>query len=88
MYAGEGPNYPRSTEITTSVRIITSNKGERINTMSIRFLKAEAYVDASFADHEDGKSHTGIVLIIGHVSVLCASTKQKSNRSRVGQFIR
>ncbi len=56
--------------------------------MSIRFLKAEAYVDASFADHEDGKSHTGIVLIIGHVSVLCASTKQKSNRSRVGQFIR
>jgi hypothetical protein len=57
MYAGEGPNYSRSTEVTTSE--VTK---KRVLILHISgFYKVEAYVDASFAAHEDGKSHTGKV---------------------------
>ncbi len=55
MYAGEGPNYSRSTEVTTSE--VTKKRVLILHT----FYKVEAYVDASFAAHEDGKSHTGKV---------------------------
>ena len=37
----------------------------------------EAYVDASFATHMDGKSHTGVLVKIGGVGVFFASQKQK-----------
>jgi hypothetical protein len=37
----------------------------------------EAYIDASFALHPDGKSHTGIVVLLGGVGVFYASRKQK-----------
>jgi hypothetical protein len=37
----------------------------------------EGYVDASFACHPDGKSHTGLVVMLGGCTVLCMSSKQK-----------
>jgi len=37
----------------------------------------EAYVDASFATHMDGKSHTGVLIKVGGVGVYFASRKQK-----------
>jgi hypothetical protein len=37
----------------------------------------EAYVDASFATHMDGKSHTGVLVKVGVVGVYFASRKQK-----------
>jgi len=37
----------------------------------------EAYVDASFAAHMDGKSHTGVLVKVGGVGVYFASRKQK-----------
>jgi hypothetical protein len=37
----------------------------------------EAYIDASFALHPDGKSHTGVVILLGEVGVFFASRKQK-----------
>ncbi len=40
-------------------------------------FKLEAYIDASFALHPDGKSHTGIVVMLGGVGVFFASRKQK-----------
>jgi hypothetical protein len=36
-----------------------------------------AYVDASYGVHEDGKSHTGLMLTLGGGSVLAKSSKQK-----------
>ena len=36
-------------------------------------------IDASFAVHQDYKSHTGVSLMLGHGSVLSVSTKQKIN---------
>jgi hypothetical protein len=40
-------------------------------------FKVVAYIDASFAIHNDGKSHTGVVIFVGGVAVYCASRKQK-----------
>lgn len=39
----------------------------------------EAYMDAAFAGHDDGKSHSGFVLKFGGSVVLVRSTKQKIN---------
>ena len=36
-----------------------------------------AYVDASYGVHEDGKSHTGLMLTVGGGSILAKSSKQK-----------
>jgi len=36
-------------------------------------FKVTAYIDASFAAHNDGKSHTGCVIFVGGVVVFCAS---------------
>ena len=40
-------------------------------------FKIEAYVDASFATHMDGKSHTGVIVMVGGVGVFFASGKRK-----------
>jgi hypothetical protein len=51
---------------------------ERVLTLRPRgIFKLEAYIDASFALHPDGKSHTGIVILLGGVRVFFASRKQK-----------
>jgi hypothetical protein len=41
------------------------------------FRDLEAYIDASFAVHMDGKSHLGVIVLIGGVGVLFMSRKQK-----------
>jgi hypothetical protein len=40
-------------------------------------LSVEAYIDASFATHMDGKSHSGVIVLVGGVGVLFTSKKQK-----------
>jgi hypothetical protein len=40
-------------------------------------MQLEGYIDASFGCHEDGKSHTGLVVALGGCTVLCMSSKQK-----------
>jgi hypothetical protein len=40
-------------------------------------FRLEPYIDASFALNPDGKSHTGIVILLGGIGVLFASRKQK-----------
>jgi hypothetical protein len=42
-----------------------------------KMAQVEAYIDASYAIHEDGKSHTGLIVMIGGVPVFSASRKQK-----------
>ena len=43
-------------------------------------FKIVAYIVASFALHDDGKSHTGIIVFIAGVAVFCAARKQKCVR--------
>ena len=40
-------------------------------------LNQEAYIDASYGTHADGKSHSGMVLSLGRGPILVKSTKQK-----------
>lgn len=37
----------------------------------------EAYIDALFASHHDGRSHTGVAIFFGGALVYVASRKQK-----------
>jgi hypothetical protein len=37
----------------------------------------EGYIDASFGCHDDGKSHTGLIVVLAGCAVLCMSQKQK-----------
>jgi hypothetical protein len=40
-------------------------------------LFVEAYIDASFTTHMDGKLHSGVIVLVGGVGVLFTSRKQK-----------
>jgi hypothetical protein len=40
-------------------------------------IRVDAYVDAAFCSHVDGKSHTGVIVRIGGALVMTKSTKQK-----------
>ena len=40
-------------------------------------LEIKGYVDAGFGSHADGKSHTGLVIMIGAACVEFKSSKQK-----------
>jgi len=40
-------------------------------------MALDGYIDASFGCHDDGKSHTGLIVTLGGCSVLCMSSKQK-----------
>jgi len=42
-----------------------------------KMAQVEAYIDASYDIHEDGKSHTGLIVMIGGVAVFNALRKQK-----------
>ncbi len=40
----------------------------------------KAYINASFTTHPDGKSHMGVVVLVGGVGVFFPSRKQKCIR--------
>ena len=40
-------------------------------------LSVKGYTYAAFESHDDGKSHTGLVVKVGGATVLCMSSKQK-----------
>jgi hypothetical protein len=78
--------------LTTRVKEATDEDGKKLSRLlcylnSTSDLKlhlssdggnlVQAYVDASFAVHSDGKGHTGAVISIGSGAVTCKSTKQK-----------
>jgi hypothetical protein len=61
-------------------RVLSYLYGSKNQVMRMRPLgifKVEAFVDASFAAHPDGKSHSGTVIQVGGVSVYFSLRKQK-----------
>jgi len=42
-------------------------------------LTLKIFIDASYGVHADGKSHTGLVLMMGRGVIICKSVKQKIN---------
>jgi acyl-CoA-binding protein len=45
----------------------------------------EAYMDASFLTHSDGKSHYGIIVLVGGVTVFAAWRKQKCDSKTLAE---
>ena len=61
-------------------RIIQYLKGTRelaLNLTTNGDITINAYIDASFASHQDGKSHTGEMITLGGGAVISKSSKQK-----------
>jgi hypothetical protein len=61
-------------------RVLGYLKGTKDWTMQMKptgIFRVVAYTDASFSAHPDGKSHSGIVVQVGGVSVYFGSRKQK-----------
>lgn len=60
-------------------RVLKYLSGTRERVMAIRGMgdKIECYIDAAFAIHVDGKSHTGMVIKVFGDTVLVKSSKQK-----------
>ena len=61
-------------------RVLSYLHGSKNQVMKMqpsRIFRVEAFVDASFVAHPDGKSHSGIVIQVGGVSVYFGSRKQK-----------
>ena len=55
----------------------TKDMGITLDASSDKPLELQAWIDASFAPHEDAKSHTGLIIALGNGPVFASSTKQK-----------
>lgn len=77
MHKSAGIYQRRQYKIKAFTGIFDEDEGEDFGVEAITEIQVTAYVDASFAIHNDGKSHSGIVIFVGGVEVFCASRKQK-----------
>jgi hypothetical protein len=59
------------------LRYLNATKDRFIFISDSPITNISAMIDASFAAHEDGKSHTGEVVFVGDMVVLAKSAKQK-----------
>ena len=59
------------------ISYLMRTKNEGIKLKPENTLKIEAYVDAAYAAHPDGKGVTGVVIKAGGATVYCQSSKQK-----------
>ena len=55
----------------------TINKVRTIKKTGKQWMKFDAYIDAAFAPHMDGKSHSGAALFVGGTLIEAISCKQK-----------
>jgi hypothetical protein len=70
---------PTETDWAKLQRVLKYLNGTADQVLVIRptDLELDGYIDASFGCHDDGKSHTGMVVTIGGATVMCMSSKQK-----------
>ncbi len=59
------------------ISYLMRTKNDGIKLKPENTLKIEAYVDAAYAAHPDGKGVTGVVIKAGGATVYCQSSKQK-----------
>ena len=59
------------------VSYMNGTKRMSLESNSKEFKCVEGYVDAAFGKHVDGKSHTGMIIMIGETTVAVKSGKQK-----------
>jgi len=59
------------------IRYISATVGQELVLASNKPCQVIGMIDASYALHEDAKSHTGLVITLGVGAILCVSSKQK-----------
>jgi len=45
------------------------------------------WVNAAYSVHDDMKSHTGGIMLFGHGTIICKSTKQKLNKKSTTEAV-
>jgi hypothetical protein len=73
----KSPTVEDSKKLMQVLGYLKQTKKYIISLKPAKMAQVEAYIDASYAIHEDGKSHTGLIVMIGGVAVFSASRKQK-----------
>ncbi|MFM9785812.1 Ty1/Copia family ribonuclease HI, partial [Streptomyces scabiei] len=59
------------------IQYLKGTKELKLNLTAENGITINAFVDASFACHPDGKSHTGEMITLGGGAVISKSSKQK-----------
>jgi hypothetical protein len=73
----QAPTEEDRTKLKQLLGYLLKTKKRILILQPLQSFKVVAYVDDSFVIHNDGKSHTGIIIFISGVAVFCASWKQK-----------
>ena len=74
--------YPTEQDMSKLERVLKYLKGTKTLGLSLRgetVVCVCAYIDASYAVHDDFKSHSGVIISLGAGTLLARSTKQKLN---------
>ena len=64
-------------KLTTALQYVFHSREEGIILDGAHIGRVTGMIDASFAKHEDGKSHTGLAVMVGDACVMVKSAKQK-----------
>jgi hypothetical protein len=73
----QGPTEEERMKLRHLLGYLLKTRKKVLELQPSRSFKVTAYIDVSSALHNDGKSHTGIIMFVGGVAVFCASRKQK-----------
>jgi hypothetical protein len=74
------PNEGDWRKLDRVIRYVENNLGSGITlhaNIQDKTIKVTGYIDAAFGCHDDGKSHTGVIITIGSGPVFVRSVKQK-----------
>jgi hypothetical protein len=77
MYESKGTNRNDDRKLKRVLGYLLKMRKRVLILKLLESFKVVAYMYASYAIHDDGKSHWGIVVLAGGVQVFCASKKQR-----------
>lgn len=73
----KGPTIGDQQKLNRVLKYLAHTRDQDLQLKIGEQLRVRSFIDASFATHEDGKGHTGVVVQLGGATVLCRSTKQR-----------
>ena len=73
----KGPNLDDGKKLKRVMKYLNGSVARDLVLHATKPLRVEGYIDAAFGLHDDGKSHTGMVITVGGATVMCKSSKQK-----------
>ena len=73
----KGPTITDERKLLRVLGYLESTREKVLRLKPKKIFALEAFIDASFSAHLDGKSHSGVVMLVAGVPVYCSSKKQK-----------